>query len=137
MEQKEDELFCVGQKAFIGRDGQVLVLNDPIEGLDFPGGKIQQGETGFSESLKREVREETGLEIEVGEPFTVWYNEFRDPRHRNYGKKVYLVGFRCRYVSGEIKLSDEHDKYHWVSRDSYKEVYENSDFFRALEKYWS
>ena len=40
----KDALFCVGQKAFIEKDGKVLVLNDPEEGLDFPGGKIQVGE---------------------------------------------------------------------------------------------
>ena len=137
MMQKEDALFCVGQKAFIDKGGSVLVLNDPIEGLDFPGGKIQEGETDFSKSLKREVREETGLEIEISDPFTVWYQEFENPQHRNYGKKVYLVGFRCRYVSGEIKLSEEHDAYKWVTKDTYKEVHEDSDYFEALEKYFS
>ncbi len=41
---EKDTLFCVGQKAFIEKDGKVLVLFDPIEGLDFPGGKIKEGE---------------------------------------------------------------------------------------------
>ena len=38
---KKDALFCVGQKAFIDKNGEILILNDQIEGLDFPGGKIQ------------------------------------------------------------------------------------------------
>lgn len=62
----EDELFFVGQKAFIRKGDEVLVIHDPIEGLDFPGGKIQVGEENTFESLKREVREETGLEIQIG-----------------------------------------------------------------------
>lgn len=79
---KEDALFCVGQKAFVEKDGKVLILNDPDDGLDFPGGKIQEGEaidgdaSSLFRSLQREVREETGLEIEVGNPFVVWYHEF-------------------------------------------------------------
>ena len=135
----DDALFCVGQKAFIEKDGKVLVLNDPSEGLDFPGGKIQEGEakdgdaSSLFRSLNREVREETGLEIEVGNPFVVWYHEF-PKNHRNYPKVVYLVGFKCKYVSGEIKLSDEHNKFKWVDKNDYAEVDDGSDYFDALKK---
>jgi 8-oxo-dGTP diphosphatase len=133
--QKEDELFCVGQKAFIEKADEVLVLNDPSEGLDFPGGKIQEGERDFVEALKREVREETSLEIEVGSPFTVWFNQFTGT-HRNAGKKVYLVGFKCKYVSGEIKLSDEHNSFRWVNKTNFHEVDDGSVYFNALKKYF-
>lgn len=139
---KNDALFCVGQKAFIEKDGTVLVLNDPVEGLDFPGGKIQEGEakngdpSSLSYSLQREVREETGLEIEVFNPFAVWYHEFPEG-HRNYGKVVYLVAFKCKYLSGELKLSDEHDKFKWVDKDDYKEVDDGSDYFDVLRKYFT
>ena len=137
----DDALFCVGQKAFIEKDGKVLILNDPGEGLDFPGGKIQDGEakdgdaSSLFRSLQREVREETGLEIEVGNPFVVWYHEF-PKNHRNYPKVVYLVGFECKYVSGEIKLSDEHNKFKWVDKNDYAEVDDGSDYFDALKKYF-
>lgn len=86
-------------------------------------------------SLKREVKEETGLEIEVFNPFAVWYHEF--PKgHRNYGKVVYLVAFKCKYVSGELKLSDEHDKFRWVDKNDYKEVDDGSDYSDVLRKYF-
>lgn len=138
---KNDALFCVGQKAFIEKNGEVLTLGDPFEGLDFPGGKIQEGEardadaSSLIESLKREVMEETGLEIEVHNPFAVWYHEF-PKESRNYGKVVYLVGFRCKYVSGEVVLSDEHNKYTWVNKENYKDVDDGSDYFDMLEKYF-
>jgi len=132
---KEDALFYVGQKAFIEKDGQILILNDPVEGLDFPGGKIQEGETDFVEALQREVREETALEIEIGEPFIIWFNEFPQ-NHRNAGKKVYLVGFRCKYHSGEIMLSEEHNTYRWVTKENYQEVNDGTDYFRALDTYF-
>ena len=136
----EDALFCVGQKSFIEKDEKVLILNDPSEGLDFPGGKIQEGEAKDGDasslfvSLQREVREETGLEIKVGNPFVVWYHEF-PKNHRNYPKVVYLVGFKCKYVSGEIKLSGEHNKFKWVDKNDYTEVDDGSDYFDALKKY--
>lgn len=114
----EDEIFYIGQKAFIDKDGQVLVLRDPIEGIDYPGGKIQQGETSLAESLKREVREETGLEISVGNPFITWMSEL-PKSHHNAGKKVFLIGYKCDYISGEVALSNEHDKFYWVTKDNY------------------
>lgn len=132
----ENQLLYVGQKAFIERDGMVLVVMDPDLGLDFPGGKIQEGETDLTESLKREVREETGLEIAKGDVFITWYNVY-GPKHRNAGKKVYLVGFRCKYVSGEVTLSDEHSEYKWVDKDSYRSLDDGSDYFKAIEKYFS
>lgn len=138
---QEDALMCVGQKAFIEKDGKVLVLSDPTEGLDFPGGKIQVGEgrdgdaSSLTESLKREVREETSLEIEVGDPFAVLYHVFPQTS-RNAGKSVYLVAFRCKYVSGEIVLSDEHSGFRWVGVDDYSEVDDGSDFFDVLKKYF-
>ena len=51
----DDALFCVGQKAFIEKDGKVLILNDPGEVLDFPGGKIQDGEAKDGEDRKSVV----------------------------------------------------------------------------------
>ena len=132
---KEDALFCVGQKAFIEKDGQVLILNDPIEGLDFPGGKIQEDEIDFTEALKREVREETALEINVGDPFATWFNEFPQ-NHRNAGKKVYLIGFKCKYRSGEVVLSEEHDNYRWVNKENYHEVDDGTAYFKVLDKYF-
>lgn len=133
---KEDQNYWVGQKAFIKRGNEVLVLSDPTEGLDFPGGKIQEGEMDLDKSLQREVMEESGLEIKVGEPFAVWQNSF--PSHHKYtGKKVYLVAFKCEYVSGEVILSDEHNKFRWVNKDNYKEVDDGTQYFEILEKYFN
>jgi len=138
----DDALFCVAQKAFVEKDGEVLTLNDPIEGLDFPGGKIQENEprdgdpSSLTEALAREVVEETGLTVEVGEPFFAWYHVFKDPQHRNYGKKVYILGFRCCYVSGEVRLSHEHDSFKWVNKDNCKAVDDGTDYFDVLQKYF-
>ena len=132
----EDKQFYVGQKAFINKEGEILVLFDPILGMDYPGGKIQEGETDFDKALKREVSEETGLDIEVGDPFARWYFEF-GPGHRNSGKKVFLVGYKCIYKSGKVKLSDEHNNYKWVNKDNYKELDDGSDYFKVLDNYFN
>ncbi len=134
----EDRLLYVGQKAFVNKNGEILVLNDPEFGLDFPGGKLQEGETDFTEALQREVREETSLEIDVGDPFFTWYFEFpKKSSHRNAGKMVFLVGCKCKYISGEVKLSQEHNSFQWINKSNFQELKENSDYFRALEKYFA
>ena len=121
------KLFQVGQKAFIERDGQVLVVFFPDGWLDFPGGRIEVGESDIVEALKREVREETSLEIEVGEPFATWLGR---------GETVYLVGYRCRYISGEVQLSDEHGGSRWVGETEYHELDDGSAPFEALRRYF-
>src|SRR5690348_1612349 len=115
---KDDATLYIGQKAVIEKDGKILILMDPILGADLPGGKVQVGETDFALSLKREVREETSIEVEVGDPFYVWYYEFQENSdHRNKGKKIFCIAFACTYISGEMTLSDEHQGFEWVDRD--------------------
>ena len=133
---KKVQLFYVGQKAFIDKNGEVLVLTLPNGWIDFPGGKIQEGETDFDTAFKREVQEETGLKIEIGELFHRWYFTFISP-HKNAGKKVFLLGFKCKYISGDIKISDEHKGYRWVNKNNYQKLKEDRGHFKALEKYFS
>lgn len=133
----DDKLLYIGQKAFINKNGEVLVLSDPNLpgfGLDFPGGKVRKGEN-IHEALKREVKEETSLDIEIGSAFTTWTHEFV-PDERGNGS-VYLVGFKCKYLSGEVKLSHEHTIYKWVNKESYKELNDGSEYYKALENYFS
>ena len=136
---KLDTQMYVGQKAFIKRGDKVLVMRDPKYaingdvGLDFPGGKYRFG-NDIHEELKREIDEETSLKVKIGKPFTTWFAEYLDVE--KHQKRVYLVGFICNYVSGEVRLSEEHDKFEWVDRESYRKWYENTDYFKALEEYF-
>jgi len=131
---KEEAIFNVGQKAFINKDNKVLVVWNKY-GLDFPGGRIKETEImnvsreSLTTSLQREVFEETGLEIEIGEPFAAWFYKRK--------KTVFLVGYECKYASGQVNLSDEHYKYEWVDKSNYKAVDDNSDYFEALENYFN
>ncbi len=84
--------------AVIWRDGRVLIARRPAHGLlgglwEFPGGKQEPGET-LPECLRREIREELGVEIEVGELVT-------SVRHAFTHYRITLHAFRCRLVDGE------------------------------------
>jgi len=83
--------------AVIERDGKLLITRRPegshLSGLwEFPGGKPQPGET-FEQALRREIAEELGAEVSVGERIETIEWQYPD-------KRVRLVFFRCD-VRGE------------------------------------
>jgi 8-oxo-dGTP pyrophosphatase MutT (NUDIX family) len=139
----EDQQFYIGQKVVLEKDGKVLILNDPMFGADLPGGKIQVGETDFVASIKREVFEESGLEIDVGRVFHTGYfvmpQSVTGRHHRNAGKKIYMVFFTARYLSGELTLSDEHESYLWVDKNDYGRLIDDKlgNTKKALDIYFS
>jgi len=130
----EDQQFYIGQKAFIERADKLLILHDNIVGLDFPGGKIQVGETNLKDSLRREVKEETRLEIEVGKLFITWTKEMVTEKYK--GKKLLLIGYKCKHISGEVSISHEHKDFRWVDKNTYKGENKNQEYFRYLENYF-
>ena len=89
--------------ALIFRAGQLLITRRHAKahlgGLwEFPGGKREADET-FEQCLVREIREELGVEIFVGELF-------EEVRHDYPEKSVHLKFFICRLLSGEPQPLD-------------------------------
>ena len=108
--------FCIAVKAIIkNEEGKYLVLFkseteeiNPKE-IDIPGGRMKFGESA-EESLKREIEEEIGVEIEIIKPSRIWGFVKND---------LHLVGitFLAKYIGGEFRLSGEHTKYEWIDKE--------------------
>jgi mutator protein MutT len=99
----------VGVGAVIVQDGKVLIVKrkyDPLAGQwSLPGGGVELGET-LEDSIVREMREETGLEIEVGPVIEVFDRITRD----STGEVRYhfvLVDYLCWPVGGELRASSD------------------------------
>ena len=84
-------------RAVILREGRLLLVNAwPGAESDLwcaPGGGVERG-TSLPENLRREVHEETGIAIAVGDPCLV--NEFHDPASGFHQVDVY---FRARVLA--------------------------------------
>lgn len=91
------------------RDGAVL-LSRLKDGYDFPGGGIDLGES-ISDALVREVREETGVNVEPGEILLVADNFFFHPVTKKKHHTI-LLFYSCKNPIGDISTAHFHASDH-------------------------
>lgn len=107
-------------QAWIERDGQYLLLRrarEPQRGLwNLPGGFVEPLEAP-ADAVRREVSEETTLEIEVVAAIGAFPSPYADT-----GRSTLDLAYRCRLVSGEVRLSDESGEAGWFGLDSLPEL---------------
>ncbi len=99
----------VSQKAIVlSPDDQLLVMRMDATTWELPGGRMGAYEEPLV-GLKREVREETGLSVDVHEPVhtAAWRNDV--------GRGRFSVVYWCEADSKDVELSHEHTDYEWVS----------------------
>jgi 8-oxo-dGTP diphosphatase len=89
-------------KILIARRKQGLTLSGKWE---FPGGKIEENET-MVQCLKRELREELGIEVSIDEFILASKHTY------NFGD-VELFAFKASLISGDLTLQD-HSEIKWV-----------------------
>ncbi len=94
----------VGVGAVIVREGEVLIVrraNPPLQGeWSIPGGALDLGEK-LRDGVAREVREETGLDVEVGPVLDVFDSIFPDGEGRTQYHYV-LIDYLCHLRSGTL-----------------------------------
>ena len=88
-------------------EGKVLLVNSPWRGWEYPGGLIEPGET-FQEALRREVREEAGVEIEITGFVGIC---------KNVGSDIVNIDFLAQYAGGTLTTSEESTEVGWYTAE--------------------
>lgn len=89
--------------------GEVLVIKRRDNGhWEPPGGVLELTET-VQQGVQREIREETGITVDVG-PLTGVY--------KNMHRGVVALVFRCTVIAGTIMSSDESAAAEWMEPDA-------------------
>ncbi|MBC8002941.1 MAG: 8-oxo-dGTP diphosphatase MutT [Opitutaceae bacterium] len=112
------------------RESKLLITQrrpeDHLGGLwEFPGGKRETGES-FEKCLHRELREELGIEVEVGEVLEEISHDYPE-------KPVYLNFFHCRWLRHEPQALGCH-AFTWITSVQLNEYPFPAADARLLEK---
>jgi ADP-ribose pyrophosphatase YjhB (NUDIX family) len=113
----------LGIGAIIFDDGKLLIVErgkEPLKGYwSLPGGILEVGET-LMDGIRREVLEETGLEVEPLTVFEIFERIMPDAN----GKTEYhyvLIDYLCKPVGGRLQAASDVSRVAWVSQQKLAE----------------
>lgn len=104
--------------------GEILIARRPLHHKvaggewEFPGGKVEPGEDPRS-TVRREISEELGLDIAVGDLVDVSSHVY--PLESGDDLHVVLIGYHCSLLGGELRLNDVAE-IAWIARAEYATV---------------
>jgi 8-oxo-dGTP pyrophosphatase MutT (NUDIX family)/cytidylate kinase len=97
-----DDRWPVSVKGVIGWDGRVVVLRNRRGEWELPGGRLDATDASPEGALRREMREELDLDVEIGPLVDTWIYDVE-------GKRVLIFAFACAAARpSELAHSDEH-----------------------------
>ncbi len=123
----------------LNEKGNVLLVNTYQDSWVLPGGEVEVGEN-LVDAVKREIFEESGIEVEVGELFCISSNTATYPGYdgvKTVPTKV-IFDFICREKSGLLRGSEENSASAWVPKDQVLDFIQapsNRERFKAFLEY--
>ena len=125
----------IGVGAVVLQHGNVLLVkraNEPRKGeWSLPGGLVELGES-LVEATRREIREETGLDVDVGPLIEVF-----DRIHRRDLRVQYhfvIADYLCTPRGGSLAASDDAEDVAWVSPNDLAAYGVNEHAIRVIRK---
>ena len=113
----------LGVGALIFENGKLLIVEragEPFKGYwSLPGGIVECGEK-LDQGVRREVLEETGLEVEPLSVFEIFERIIPDA----VGKHEYhyvLIDYLCRRVGGQLAAASDVSRVAWVSEQNLRD----------------
>jgi 8-oxo-dGTP diphosphatase len=138
---KDKELFThqLAANAYLMDGDRFLLLKRNREPFIWapPGGRLEKNEDPLA-GLEREVKEETGLEIEIITPANTWFGKWK-------GNWLLSIDYLALKKGGKIRLSEEHTDFRWITFEELERGdsiqlhpgfgFQLSDFRHALKIY--
>ena len=144
---KERGIYQVSLKLLLKNNkGEILALKAADNGSyagyhDLPGGRIDADEfnTDFIEIIEREVKEEIGdIKISLNSKPVGVGRHLIPASMTSSGKDIQILYlfFEAEYLSGDIKISDEHSNFKWLNlKDIKLEEYFTSGILEGVKMY--
>jgi ADP-ribose pyrophosphatase YjhB (NUDIX family) len=136
MAREYPEHPVVGVGAVVVRDGRALIVkraHEPRKGeWSLPGGLLELGES-LQEAVRREIKEETTLDVTVGPIIETFDRVHRDDRGRIRYHFV-IVDFVCWPDGGEAVPASDADGVAWVSVNEIDDYAVNAHAKAVIEK---
>lgn len=109
----------VGVGGVVVRDGRALVIrraHEPRKGeWSIPGGIVELGER-LVDAVRRELFEETGLEVQVG-PIIETFDRVHHDESGRVRHHFVIVDYLCEAPSGTPRAGDDAEEVAWVTED--------------------
>ncbi len=129
----------VGVGGVVIERGRVLLIrrgSEPLKGQwSIPGGTLETGET-LEEGTRREMEEETGLRVRVGELIEVFERIFRDPDDHHPRPRYHFVilDYLCHRISGEPRAGSDVTDIAWAAENELGSYHLTPTATRILKK---
>jgi 8-oxo-dGTP diphosphatase len=109
----------IGVGAVIVSQGRALLVRrntEPLKGeWSVPGGVLELGEN-LHDGVRREILEETGLQVEPQQVLEVFDSIFNDGDGRTQYHYV-LIDYLCRVVDGDARAGSDVSQVRWVTEE--------------------
>lgn len=138
-----NKLSYIGVKGIVCDGDKILITQEPLTFVgggkwELPGGKLAIGEeeAPLEETLLREIEEELGADFKIS------VNELVDIICRPWNKPgceadmVFLATYRCKYLSGNIVLSNENHAFAWVTKGELNDYEFIPGYLPVLKKFF-
>jgi 8-oxo-dGTP diphosphatase len=117
MKRESPDHPVVGVGGVVVHRGRVLLVRrgrEPLKGQwSIPGGLLELGEE-LAAGVRRELKEETGLEVEPLEALVVFDRIFREGSRVRY--HYVIVDYACRWKRGRLRPASDVLDARWVRR---------------------
>lgn len=98
---------------------------------NIPGGGVNLGKETLEEALRREISEETAIEIEKIQ--NIGFDEDTEPDTHGEMTHYIFLAFRATYKSGEVKPGDDMSSLLWIDKDKIKSLNLNKPSKKLLK----